>query len=93
MSVSYNVVGIKPADDKFKSMQKIWELCRAQKVSVPDEVDSFFNGETPDTSGVRVKLGKAQGVIESRTEYYSGFEVDLRKLPTDVKIIRFEMSF
>lgn len=56
MSMSTSVVGFRPPDAKWKKMKAIYDACDEAGVSIPDEVDSFFNGEPPDDAGVRVKL-------------------------------------
>jgi hypothetical protein len=95
MGMSTHVVGIKPADAKFKEMLAIYRACEKAKVSIPKEVDDFFDGETPDESGVVVSLeASAKGPVQEwQDDSAEGYEVDLRKLPADIKILRFYNSW
>jgi phage terminase large subunit-like protein len=51
MGVSYDVVGIKPADEKYTQMKNIYELCERANVQVPKEVREFFRGTMPGARG------------------------------------------
>ena len=98
MGMSSGVKGIKPADAKYKKMLAIYKQCEDAGVSVPKEVDAFFEGETPDPIGVVVRLDnqkKYPGVVEAYSEHdmAEGFQVHVDKLPKDVKIIRFTNSW
>jgi hypothetical protein len=99
--MSTHVQGFVPPDAKFKKMLQAYQACESAGVPIPAEVDKFFNGELPDDTGVKVStydnsvLAKAfKGAI---TEYNEddgqGYEVDLRKVPSDIKIIRFTNSW
>ena len=92
MGMSTHVVGIKPPDAEWRRMKKVWDACKEAGISAPGEVYEFFEGEAPDDVGVLVdedKLGKAVEEYNSDSDPSSGFEVDLTKLPKDVKKIRF----
>lgn len=88
MSVDIYVTGFAPPDEKWRQMKEIWDACRAAKVPVPKEVSSFFNDESPDPSGVEVKLP----ALPWRNEYADGFQLDIDKIPKHVKILRFYRS-
>lgn len=105
MGVSTYIVGIKPADEKWKQMKAIWDACAKADVAIPDEVDEFFDGEEPDDEGVVVPLGSLYRIkdlgdrqTEDGLSYYqrdgtSGFELELSKLPKDIKKLRFYNSY
>ena len=98
MGMHSYVKGVKPADDKYRKMLAIYEQCEAADVSIPKEVDDFFNGERPDPAGVVVSLsasknGPVQEWRDEDNEMLEGFEVDITKLPKDVKIVRFINSY
>ena len=91
MGMSSHVIGIKPADRKWKSMKAAWDACEEAGVDAPEEVLKFFDHEDPDPTGVTVD-------IKSATKGWSiegcdGFEVNLKKLPADVTVIRFFNSY
>lgn len=105
MSVSTYIVGIKPPDEKWEQMKAIWDACMKADVQVPDEVDEYFEGEEPDDAGVIVPLGSVYQIrelgerhTEDGLSYYgrdgqSGFELELSKLPKDIKKLRFYNSY
>jgi hypothetical protein len=88
MSMSTHVVGFRPADKKWHQMKKIWQDCEAADVPIPKEVLEFFDHEDPaDKPGAEVELKDA--LREWHGDGRSGYEVDIMKLPPDVKILRF----
>ena len=105
MSVSTYIVGIKPPDEKWLQMKAVWDACALAAVEVPTEVDEFFNWEEPDDSGVIVSLGSlyqikelGQRQTEDGLSYYlgdgqSGIEIELSKIPKDIKKLRFYNSY
>ncbi len=95
MGMSVHVVGIKPPDEKWRKMKAVWDACKTAGLQPPPEVERFFDGTPPDDSGVLVNLHprKAPCVSEYHNEYSEGFEVDLRKLPADITILRFFCSY
>lgn len=93
-----SVVGIKPPNDKFIKMKKIWDVCSEAGVSIPKEVEEFFNGEAPDEKGViiDIKLFDAyKNIVRTWDDgdMKNGLEVDLTKLPKDITILRFINSY
>ena len=96
MSMSSHVYGFKPPDEKWWLMKAVWDACRAAGVDPPVGVREFFNHDEPDHAGVVVgeKDLVACGAVSKYTaEMQNGYEVDVTKLPTDVKIIRFVNSY
>ena len=89
MGMSTNVVGFKPPDGKWKKMKAIYDACIDAGVYPPKQVEEFFGFEKPDSAGVEVELKKHTCCSEYKAEAQSGFEIDVTKLPADVKIIRF----
>lgn len=96
MSMSTHVVGIKPPDDKWKEMKAVYDACAVAGVAVPKAVCDFFDNDPPDDAGVVVSeydLKKCGALKEYSGDMTAGFEVDLSKVPKDVKIIRFYNSY
>jgi hypothetical protein len=89
MGMDSNVVGIKPPDDRWRKMKHIRDACVNAEISIPEEVDNFFEGEKPDATGVIVEIPHRKYNAES----CDGFEVDLSEIPADVKIVRFVNSY
>jgi len=98
MSMSMYVKAIRPGDAKWHQMKAIRDACLQGGVSVPTEVEKFFNYDEPDPKGVVLELGSQYGVKhECCTPYdadmHEGFEIDVSKIPSDVKVIRFYCSW
>ena len=98
MSMSMNVVGFRPPDEKWKLMKAVYEACNKAGISIPKDVIDFFNGVPPDPQGVSIRLEdnhffKYGAVKEWREDGREGFEVDITKLPKDVTIVRFYNSW
>jgi len=99
MSTSYSVHAFKPADERWERMKLVWDACEAAEVAPPVEVDDFFAGQPPSDNGVDVKLTSypEDGDDESITRWDRdgawGFDVDIRKLPADTHIVRFQASY
>lgn len=93
MSMNTNIVGFRPPDEKWKKMKAIWDSCNEAGIEPPAEVDRFFNGIPPDGSGVEVEIENTSCCRKYQEEMRSGYEVEIAKLPKDIKIIRFWNSF
>jgi hypothetical protein len=98
MGMSTHVVAIKPPDEKWEKMKAVFDACQAAGTEVPDEVWEFFDHETPDDAGVITSMGSGYGELHECVTRYSddsrqGFEIEVAKLPKDVKILRFYNSW
>lgn len=93
MGMSTHVTGFKPADEKWHRMKAIADACDIAGVSWPPEVADFFGDELPDPSGVAVEIQRLPCCREWSDDCESGFEIDVSKLPADVKIVRFYNSW
>ena len=97
MSHSLHVVGFKPPDEKWKKMKQVYDACVKAGVELPISVDKYFGPKVPDSSGVEVELAgfvtNHESVRDYKEDMENGFEVDLSKLPKDVTILRFFVSY
>jgi hypothetical protein len=100
MSMSTHVVGSRPADEKWRKMKAVYDACTAASMEVPKEVEEFFGHERPDEAGVKIDLSydyRTKKTHEScsawKDDMQEGYEIDVSKLPKDVKIIRFYNSW
>lgn len=88
MSVSYHISGFRVADEKWQKMKAVWEACYNACVPIPKAVDEFFGGNKPDEAlGVQVNIDSA---VQDCGDHY---DVDLEKLPSDVKVLRFSIDY
>lgn len=93
MGMSTHVVAIRPPDERWIEMKKVWDSCEKAGVDVPDKVMSFFNHEAPDETGVLIDIERGPAVSVFEDDCKNGFEVDLATLPPDVKKLRFWNSY
>lgn len=91
MSTDYGISGFIPPDSKWKAMKSIYDACKKAGVSLPKEVIEFFNGELPDDNGREVNLANITNEIHK--EGMHGWELEIERIPKNVKIIRFYASF
>lgn len=91
MSMSTYVRGFRAVDKKYNEFKAIWDMCEKNDIEIPTEVGKFFNWRTPDIRGIEVNIEEAINPYTGDME--EGYEVDLTKLPKDLKIIRFYNSY
>lgn len=91
MGLTTHVEGFRPPDETFDKMLAAYRACEAADVAVPDPVDDFFDGSPPDPRGVSVDVNNA--VSKGPEDTDDSHEVDLKKLPAGVTVIRFTNSW
>lgn len=89
MGMSTHIVGLVPPDEHWKKMKQVWDSCKSVGIEVPKPVQEFFNWEAPDERGVEVEIP----LIEWSEETMQGYELELDKIPANVKVIRFYNSW
>lgn len=90
MGMSTHVVGIVPPDETWKKMKDVWDACRQANIAVPPEVQKFFNYDEPDDKGGFVSIPVNDWDDGSCCQ---GYEIEVDKIPPNVKIIRFYNSW
>jgi hypothetical protein len=93
MSETYRLEGIIPADQKYEAMLDIWNSCTEQNIEPPEEVCDFFGGEPPCEDGVLVDLREKACCSEYNAEMSKGFDVVVAQIPSDIKTLRFYVSY
>jgi len=84
--MSLQITGFKPADKEYKKKQKAWQACVDAEVEPPEELNEYFNYEAPDPAGMEVDIEFC--LAKRKVSMQDGFDIDLSKVPNDVKIIR-----
>lgn len=93
MGMSTHAVGFVPPDENWDKMKAVYNACIEAGVDVPDNVEKFFDYNNPNNvPGFEVDL-EGNAAKEWADNYRQGFEVDLSKLPENVKFIRFYNSW
>ncbi len=94
MSMNTNVVGFKPTDETWEKMKAVWVACEKASLEIPKDVGEFFDWNDPkEMSGMKVSIEGTDAVSPWSSEMQEGYEVDIRKLPKGVNIVRFYNSF
>ena len=62
MGMSTHLIGLIPADAKYKKMRAIWENCYEYDIRIPPEVEKYFEG------GASRWNGNSRPPKERRTE-------------------------
>jgi hypothetical protein len=98
VSMSTSVVGIRDLDGQFAKMIALKEACEAAGVSYPDAVVKFFGPDQVNESvdWLREQMEEVNidpAVARSSGDGSNTWEVDLKKLPPDVKGIRFRNGY
>lgn len=99
MSMSTHITGVRDLDGKFAKMAAIKTACEAAGVQYPLELNEYF-GNFPGESIEYLKremeeidLGRGGAVAHRQEDATDIFELDLSKLPPEVKKIRFKNSY
>lgn len=97
MGMSTHVVGFTPPDEKYQKMKAVYDSCKAAGIEIPEDVQEFFDWNEPSEHGVTFDLDKIPGAVEEwdagKDDAASGLEVDISKLPKNVKVVRFYNSW
>lgn len=86
MSISTHVVGVTKPDGTFLKMKKIYDACQDVGIEIPDEVDDYFDGYTPNDLGLEVSLDDI--VQEKYTDCYSIIEIKIANIPSKIEYIQ-----
>jgi len=96
MGMSTYITGFALPDAEWLRMKAIWDACKAGGVVVPVVVEQFFGYAAPDPAGIKIQeadLLKSGAVKPYKLECRDGYEVEISKLPANVKFIRFVNSY
>ena len=87
MSMSTHFVAFRPPDEKWQRMKEVYDVCKKAGINIPKEVGEFFEYENPDPNGVQVDIEQA---VEDWNDgdMCNGYEIDLSKLPDNIRYIR-----
>lgn len=84
-----SVIGFTPPDEEWQKMKKVWDSCTEAGLPIPNEVQEFFNYEDPDPAGIVTDIPQTP----YRAEMIDGYEVEVAKIPKNVKTLRFIMNW
>ncbi len=100
MSMSTSVVGLRNLDIKFNDMIKLKKMCEKSKVSYPKELIEYFGKNNVGESEEYLKSEMTEIEIEDedfvsawKAEMQEGFEIEVDKIPKEIKTIRFYNSY
>lgn len=87
MGMSTHICGFRPPDEQYTRMVDVWVACKAAGLEIPKDVGQFFGGMDPDDAGMEVRIDEA--VEQWGDDSRSGLQVDLAKLPSGLRYVRF----
>lgn len=97
MSMSTHVKAFRDMDGEFARMLEAKKFCDARKLSYPKEVDEYFQGDADlNEQSLRnqfLEVDISTAVVEWCDESSEGYEVEVTKIPKEVKTIRFFNSW
>lgn len=106
--MSTSICGVRDLDGEFAKMVEVKSACENAKLPYPKELNDYFKRVTKQGSGsFSYGAGEAADLLRESAEEVDikesvkgcggvgtdGWEVDLSKLPADVKAIRFKNSY
>lgn len=86
MSVDIYVEGLRPPDERHKTMVEIYEMCNSAGVRVPEEVLQYLDENDTGRYGVSTRINEA--VKDVRDGEDTVYIIDLSKLPVGVTSLR-----
>ncbi|MCP3966761.1 MAG: hypothetical protein GY718_10490 [Lentisphaerae bacterium] len=87
MGMSTHVEGVRVPDEKWEQMKEVWDACSKSGVEIPEEVKKYFDYIPPE--GVVMFLGVNNGVHAwTDGDMRSGFQIEIAKLPANIKYVR-----
>lgn len=98
MGMSTNIVAFIPdTDETYQKHKKVLLACLEADVELPKTTAEYFNYSYPQECALEEKLtfdlkeGEHYQIFKN--DWSRGFEIDLNKIPKEVKTIRFYNSF
>lgn len=97
MGCSIGVEGVRDLDGRFAEMMEVKQLCDKRDMSYPKEVQEYFKGYLGE-SDEYIKKGMEAIEIpkaaqrEGSNDYQDFIEIELSKLPEELKVLRFYLS-
>lgn len=93
MSMSQIIVGFRAPDDTWRKYKEVYDACTHAGVTVPEEVEEFFNWDEPNELGIRENISNTEAVTPYNAEMREGFDIELAKLPANITHIRVYNSY
>lgn len=96
MGMSTFVAGIRDLDGQFQKMMEVKKACEAAGIGYPEEVRQYFKYPEESERMLREEMESMDidiAVKKLDVEYSDVYEVDLSKLPKEVKKIQFRNSY
>ncbi|MAF43015.1 MAG: hypothetical protein CMI54_02425 [Parcubacteria group bacterium] len=93
MSIELYVDFYADKTEKWYRFKEIVDVCHKSEIDPPEEVEEFFGHEFPEDDDVQGEMILVEeGYVEFENEQRYGFMVDLKKLPEEVRFIRFSQA-
>lgn len=88
---------IPDTDETYQKHKKVLLACKEAEVDLPKATAEYFGYDYPEDCALEEKLTfnlkEGEHYRKFRNEYSNGFEIDINKIPKEVKTIRFYNSY
>ncbi len=91
MGMNTYIKGFEPPDTEWKAKKAAYDACETAAIPIPIELELYFGHKLPDDHGRDIDITMATTPWEA--DMQEGFEIEIAKLPPNVKIIRFYNSW
>ncbi len=96
MGMSTSVVGVRDLDGQFAKMAAVKAACEEAGVEYPPAVEAYFKYASENIVYLRREMEEMSikdAIVKESPEMTCQYTVDLKKLPPEVKAIRFRNSW
>jgi len=83
------ITGSKENEQKKQAMQKVYDACKNAVVDIPTTVLSYLANDSTELVGI--DIGKTICAFTD-TKGQIGYRIDLKKLPSDIKVVEISQS-
>lgn len=93
--MTISILGFRPPEEEYKQKIAVYFACKKAGVSLPREIEDFFQDQTPTECGITINLEEWHGCCSFSRNEMTGedvYRVHLNKLPKGVEIIIFKIS-
>jgi hypothetical protein len=91
MSMLVGVTGLTKPDEQWLKMKAVWDTCTEAGVVIPHTVKEYFDFDEPNEQEFAMSLHTLATKYENSNEV--GYEIEVDNIPSNVKTIRFYVSF
>lgn len=96
MGMSTSIVGVRDLDKQFAKMAAVKEACEKAGIEYPPGLLAYFSSPGENIAYLRQEMEEVDisaAITKTSEDATNTWEVDLKKLPEDVKAVRFSNGY